>query len=115
MNFAQRVIQILNEQGISRKQFYKDLHFGKNQIRYWELHDIDPRSEILGAILRYLNISADYLKSKTNIKNPPSEESEPVYLDSDVKFILDEYNDLSPSGKEKLVDYLRYLAQKEKS
>ncbi len=64
--FAQRLADLINEKGLTKKQFLKTMQFGKNQFRYWETTGSVPNQRSLIAIADFLDVSVDYLLGKTD-------------------------------------------------
>ena len=81
--FIERVLQRMDTLQISRKKITEDLHFGKNQIKYWEDHHNVPRMEIVMRIAEYLNTSADYL-----LGHRDSPEKEKPEAEKDLRYRL---------------------------
>lgn len=80
MVFIERLNSLLQEKHLTRKQFLDDLHFGKNQITYWEKNQTIPNQSTLDTIAGYFNVSVDYLLGRTDQKEKPSEEGEDVVV-----------------------------------
>ncbi len=63
--FVERILETMQEQGVSRSELLSDLQMGKNQFKYWERGQVPNRSTV-DAIADYLHVSADYLIGDTD-------------------------------------------------
>lgn len=66
--FLDRLNELIEQKGISRKQFLDDVGLNKNTLRNWELNNTVPTKPILLAIAAYFNVSVDYLLGETDVK-----------------------------------------------
>ena len=59
--FPDRMISLMKEKKITRKQMSRDLNFGINQIKYWEENHNIPNAFLMSEIANYLGTTAAYL------------------------------------------------------
>jgi transcriptional regulator with XRE-family HTH domain len=59
--FPDRMISLMKEKKITRKQMSRDLNFGINQIKYWEENHNIPNAFLMSEISNYLGTTAAYL------------------------------------------------------
>lgn len=64
--FIQRLLNLINEKGISRKQFSIDVQINKNQLKRWEDLGTVPNRTTLTVIAQYFNVSVEYLLGETD-------------------------------------------------
>ncbi|MBE6664048.1 MAG: helix-turn-helix transcriptional regulator [Ruminococcaceae bacterium] len=64
--FIQRLLNLINEKGISRKQFSEDVQINKNQLKRWEDVGTIPNRTTLIVIAQYFNVSVEYLLGETD-------------------------------------------------
>ena len=64
--FIQRLLNLINEKGISRKQFSIDVQINKNQLKRWEDLGTIPNKTTLAVIAQYFNVSVEYLLGETD-------------------------------------------------
>lgn len=64
--FIQRLLNLINEKGISRKQFSEDVQINKNQLKRWEDLGTIPNKTTLTVIAQYFNVSVEYLLGETD-------------------------------------------------
>lgn len=64
--FIQRLLNLINEKGISRKQFSSDVQINKNQLKRWEDLGTIPNRTTLTVIAQYFNVSVEYLLGETD-------------------------------------------------
>lgn len=67
-NFAERLIQLRNERGLSRQQVADDLQISRASLEYYEKEKRAPDIEMLYKIADYFHTSADYLLGRTDCK-----------------------------------------------
>lgn len=65
--FAERLKYLLDEKGLTQKQFAEQFSFSKNQVHYWLKNKAEPDMASLVRICRYFNVSADYLLGLTDM------------------------------------------------
>jgi transcriptional regulator with XRE-family HTH domain len=66
--FTDRLKQLLKEKNITKKQFCDDIQINKNLPKYWEDNNTCPNRTILNSIANYFNVSVEYLKGETDIR-----------------------------------------------
>lgn len=59
--FAERLIQLRKERGLSQATVAKDLGVSLGIICYWETNKSDPTASNIAKLARYFNVSSDYL------------------------------------------------------
>lgn len=64
--FIENLHFLLSEKGVTKNQFLKDLHLGKNAIYNWKNYNTLPNGSTLIAIADYFDVSLDYLVGRTN-------------------------------------------------
>lgn len=102
--FIKRMLELMKEQKITKKQIATDLDFGINQIKYWETHGNVPNAEIVNRIAEYLNCSVDYLLCKTDKKVAPT------VKDSERKQELMElFSHLDENSQAALIEVARHM------
>lgn len=69
MNIGTRIIILLEEQGISRREFARRLHINYNTVTGYILNHRLPDCETLLHISEVLNTSTDYLLGRTSIRH----------------------------------------------
>lgn len=63
--FIENLYHLLECNHISKTQFIKELHLGKNAISKWESRDTLPNGNTLVAIADYFDVSLDYLVGRS--------------------------------------------------
>lgn len=83
--FLQRVLELIDDKGITRNKFLIELNLSKNSFVAWENRGTIPSGGIVAKIADYFNVSTDYLLGRTDEKvQPPTDEK----LDRNVILIL---------------------------
>ena len=59
--FAERLIELRKERGLSQATVAKDLNVSLGIICYWETNKSDPTAGNIAKVAHYFNVSADYL------------------------------------------------------
>ena len=103
MNFIDRLEELRNEKGITRKQLLKDCKLGKNQYTYWEKKNTVPTPSVLTTLATYFGVTSDYLIGITEERTVPNEKLQGI------DFALSgEIRDLTENEKQDLLDYIRF-------
>lgn len=81
--FPERLVTIMKQRKITRKQFCADVGIGINQIKYWENNNNTPDAEVLSRISSYLGVTVSYLLEYTDDPDPialidPSKKDPPM-------------------------------------
>lgn len=100
MKFAERLKQLMDENGTSNYELAKNTDTHQTSIANW-LSGSMPQARKLKAIADYYNVSIEYLKGETNIKEKTASISESGLTADELDFIL-KYRSLSPERKEAL-------------
>lgn len=72
MNSIQKIIELLNQKGISGAKMSKDLGFSNAVFSQWKTGKQNPSIEKLTKIAKYLEVSTDYLLGTEQNKKSPS-------------------------------------------
>lgn len=59
--FAERLLELRNERGISQAKLAKDLGVSFSVVCYWETDRSEPTAVNIVKVADYFNVSADYL------------------------------------------------------
>lgn len=64
--FAERLIELRKERGLSQATVAKDLNVSLGIVCYWETNKSDPTAHNLAKVARYFNVSSDFLLGLTD-------------------------------------------------
>ncbi len=112
--FPERMLQLMKDRKITKKQISTDLNFGINQIKYWEKNNNVPSADVLHEIAVYLGTTVEYLIEESEEKSPAGEpelREASEYLSQIVEDIMV----LDEEGQKELKHYLTYLISKQKN
>lgn len=59
--FAERLISLRKERGLTQATVAKDLGISLGIVCFWEANKSDPTATNVAKVARYFNVSADYL------------------------------------------------------
>lgn len=59
--FVERLLELINEKGITKNKLLTDLSLSKNSFVDWGKRGTVPSGEVLIKLARYFNVSVDYL------------------------------------------------------
>lgn len=107
MTFIERLNTLMKQKNISKAFLTKELHIGKNQIKYWEDNNTIPDGTTLLKISDYFDVSVDYLLGKTDKKNKATPEEQPISPKQ--KLLLDVSADMTDEDIKKLIEYADLL------
>lgn len=84
--FPDRMLSLMKEKKITKKQISADLGIGINQIKYWEKNNNYPDADVIQRIADYLGTTASYLLELIDNPDPVSlvdpSKKEPPMLDA---------------------------------
>lgn len=109
--FATRIKSLRVENNLSGEELGKIVGVSKVSVWQWENGINYPNNNVLIELSNYFQVSTDYLLGKSdvrNINNPDIDES------SFKVAFYNEVEDLSDDMKEQVLDYVRYLRNKNK-
>ena len=113
--FPDRMLSLMKEKKITKKQISADLGIGINQIKYWEKNNNYPDADVIQRIADYLGTTASYLLELVDDPDPialidPSKKEPPVQGDSK-EAALAVLGDLVEGLTEEQVSELRRYAE----
>lgn len=76
MTFIERLEQLRQEKGITRKKLLEDCKLGKNQFTYWEKTNAIPTPSVLFVLARYLKVTPEYLLGESDDKDKETSDIE---------------------------------------
>lgn len=81
--FPDRMLLLMKEKKITKKQISADLGIGINQIKYWEKNNNYPDADVIRRIADYLGTTASYLLELVDDPDPialidPSKKDPPL-------------------------------------
>jgi len=59
--FGERLRELRTEKGLTQKQLAQELQVNHASIVDWEIRDMEPAYETLVKIVKFFDVSADYL------------------------------------------------------
>ena len=68
--FPDRMLSLMKEKKITKKQISADLGIGINQIKYWEKNNNYPDADVIQRIADYLGTTASYLLELVDDPDP---------------------------------------------
>lgn len=69
---------LMKERNVNRVELTKEIHIGKNQIKYWENNNCIPDGATLLKIANFFDVSVDYLLGKTDKKETTTPDKQPL-------------------------------------
>jgi transcriptional regulator with XRE-family HTH domain len=86
--FIKRLLELISEKGISRKQFNEDVQINKNQLKRWEASGTIPNRTTLTVIAQYFGVSVEYLLGETDERAPKEKSPAGAELsEKDIKLV----------------------------
>lgn len=76
MSVLDKICKLLSEQGKKQKDLTDYLGISKNSFTDWKSGRVKSYTKHLDKISEFLNVSVDYLLGKTEIKKPPTSNTE---------------------------------------
>ena len=88
MDTIQKIVELLDKNGISGAKMSRDLGFSNADFSQWKTGKQNPSIEKLTKIAEYFNVSTDYLLGDDNIK-VYDEHDNIVVIDDETRDIID--------------------------
>lgn len=107
--FPGRMIELMKEKKISKKQISRDLNFGINQIKYWEENHNIPNALLLSEIANYLGTNVSYLLGTIDDPAPSPIENAIAKLTASIQEATEKQK--APSALERLGKIMRELSK----
>ena len=114
--FPERMLQLMMEQKITKKQICTDLGIGINQIKYWEKNNNYPDADVMKRIPNYLGTSISYLLETVENPDPltfifPTEQNKESPI---MKMLGEKMRDMSAAELDEVNRYIDYLISRKK-
>jgi transcriptional regulator with XRE-family HTH domain len=111
-NFGERLKELRKENELTIIKLAKEIKYSKSIISEWENNKKEPTATAIVSIAMFFNVSTDYLLGQTddfgNFQNN-------IILNINEKELLNCYNSLNESRKNRLLSYAKDLSDIEKS
>ena len=101
MCFIERILNLVEQQGISKNKLLTDLKLSKNSFVNWEERKTIPGGDTLLKIAEYFNCSVDYLLGRDEVTSDNY-----IVSDKYEKMVIDQFRTLSDQGKEYILQTL---------
>ena len=101
MNFNERLTELRLARNMSQAELAKRLGLSKSTISMYEQGRREPSFEIEELLADFFNVDLDYLRGKAEVTTQ--------IVDSDLKLLIDTYNNLDSESKGRLLGYARGL------
>ena len=108
MTVGERIIQILEEKGLTQKEFSRLTGIPKSTISTWKVRKQNPGMDKLGIICDVLNVDPYYLTTGVDMKGSEAVDYIMVYNEDEKELVI-EYRALNRGQKTRLLEYLRAL------
>ena len=94
--FIERLLELISEKGISRKQFNDDVQINKNQLKRWETAGTVPNRTTLTVIAQYFGVSVEYLLGETDERAEKEKSPAGAELSEKDRKLVDAYHKSEP-------------------
>ena len=111
MTVSEKIFEILNERGMSQKEFSEKTGISQSSISDWKRKKTNPVSEKIMIIWQALNVTSEELLSGTEGTGSRSNPSDRYVIEKKIElgqFITD-YQDLSEKDRNRLNGCLRAM------
>ncbi|MBQ7097737.1 MAG: transcriptional regulator, partial [Clostridia bacterium] len=115
-NIAERIQEIAHKKNMSLHTALDECNINRSLLSEMKSRNFYPRIDVILKLSEYFNCSVDYLTCRTDNPNErynPSGKKAGT-LAADEEQLLDNYNKLNPTGKDKVQDYTEDLTGNEK-
>lgn len=104
MNIGEKISKLRQEYNLNKEELANRLGYGKSIITYWEKNERTPNAQAIIALADFFQVTADYLLGRSDDYSVNAISSSD--LSDDQQYIVNEYNKLSSSDKQKIVNYM---------
>lgn len=108
-----RIKILRDELNMTQQELADKLNGAKSSVAMYESGDRKPSLEILVKLSEIFNCSIDYILCKSDIRNPKTEENDPLGL-AKIGFSMDKYNPPTEKQKEQIRDLLEIILKDNK-
>ena len=115
MTIGEKIFEMLKTKGMTQKELSKLTGIAESSISDWKRKKTNPSSQNILKISKALGIAPDELLSGTMSEGVKSRPEDYIIItpDSEVGRLVECYNGLGASNKERLADYLQMLLKLE--
>jgi transcriptional regulator with XRE-family HTH domain len=106
--FIERLLSLIAEKGISKKQFNEDVQINKNQLKRWQDTGTIPNRTTLTVIANYFNVSVEYLKGETDIRE---KEKTPTNVGEGEQELFELWNNVPVEKREAFIKLFKALLE----
>lgn len=118
MDAIQRIIELMEQHGLTAKQFTKEAGLSGSAVTEWKKGKSKPSAKSLQKIADYFHVSTDYLLTGDEPKkeSPPADKAEEDEVNiNDLDFALSgEVHDLSEEEVQEIVNFAKFMRQQRK-
>jgi len=111
MTISERIFDRIRQLGISQKVFSEKTGISQSTISEWKSKGTNPTSEKIMIICEVLGVTPEWLLSGTTAVGNRSN-AIPWYVvdrETDLGFLIEEYQDMNSRQRERLMGYLEAL------
>lgn len=113
MTISERIFELLEQKGMSQKEFSELTNIGQSTISDWKRYGTNPSADKILPICKALNITPEELLSGRD--NRSSKDRKRAYYivneASDEGTLLQEYNTLNPNQRQRLFGYIQAMKE----
>lgn len=116
MTISERIFELLEEQGITQKNFSDATGIPQSTISDWRKKNTNPASDKIMIICHTLQVTPTYLLSGVEPDGGRSREVEYLVIDKNSRdgVLLDCYHNLNVSQRERLLGYAQAMFEMKK-
>lgn len=111
MTISERIFLLLEEKGISQLEFSKGTGIAQSTVSDWKRKGTNPNADKIAAISKFLGVSLEWLLEGGKYQKN-NQDAYIVYPESSTGKLIQMYNSLSYSDKNKVQGYVDALAEK---
>lgn len=116
MTIGERVLSKIDETGMSRKEFSEKTGIAQSTISEWKSKKTNPVSDKIMIICNTLNVTPQWLLSGSDNNKKRGKKSDCIVVDrnSELGFLVTNYNDLDEKSRNRLIGYITALSDTKK-
>lgn len=111
MTISERIFELLDEKGMSQKEFSELTNIGQSTISDWKRFHTNPSADKILPICKALNITPEELLSGRDSVSTKDRKRDYIIVNknSEEGSLLEEYGTLTPGQRQRLIGYLHAM------
>lgn len=114
MNISERILELIEEKGMTQKEFAEKTGIAQSTISDWKRKKTNPIAEKIMIIAETLGVTPEELLSGAEISGTRSRKEKTFVIDKDTEIgeVIETYQSLDKNARERLLGYMHALKER---